>query len=254
MNKALHSLLSFGFFSITAIFTPLLSSRVQAAESIFVRYKDTEVTVTRSELNNFTSTGELPTALQKLLETDAELPEVVRTALSEQITVPTFLQNFIEGSNGEFLLFKLDQAIASASGRTEDGLESLRTAVLKSIEDDQISFMEIIDKYPQNTIRVNLTSLEGTYNQVSSFVEKTLPALEVAKDVLSDFICDCNTAQSSADVAANPSYQPQNVAENCKDKAPATTMSRNNKAPQNTTRALTPVSPAPLPSNPTLTP
>ncbi len=228
MKKTLQSLLTWGFISITTVCTPLFASRTQAAESIFVRYKDTEVTVTRSELNDFTNTGELPTELQKLLGTEEELPDIVRTALSEQITVPTFLQDFIEGSNGEFLLFKLDQAIASASGRTEDGLESLKTAVLNSIEDDQVSFMEIIDKYPQNTIRVNLTSLEGTYNQVKGFVEKTLPALEVAKDVLSDFICDCETAP----MAASQSYQSQKVSDQCAEKNSKTTVSENSHTPK----------------------
>lgn len=230
MKKTLQSLLNWGFVGIAAIGTPLLASRTQAAESIFVRYKDTEVSVTRSELDDFTNTGELPTSLQTLLNTEQELPGVVRTALSEQITVPTFLRNFIEGSNGEFLLFKLDQVISSSSGRTEDGLESLKTAVLSSIEDERISFMEIIDKYPQNTIRVNLTNLEGTYNQVSSFVEKTLPALEVAKGVLSDFVCDCETTKASAD--SKQTYQSRQASDNCAEHKHDTTLSVDSDSPE----------------------
>lgn len=219
MKRYLQSLLPWGLASAAVIAAPLLGTEAQAAESIFVRYKDTEVTVTRSELDSFTETGELPTSLQNLLNTDAELPEVVRTILSEQIKVPKFMQNFIEGSNGDFLLFKLDQAISSADGSTERGLESLRKAVLDSIADDQVSFLEIIDKHPQNRIRVDVTSLEGTYQDVSGFVEKVLPALEVAQDVLSDFICDCNTAQTtkgSTRPGSARQYQSQQKAlENC---------------------------------------
>ncbi|NJR55937.1 MAG: alpha/beta hydrolase [Acaryochloris sp. CRU_2_0] len=216
MKHHLQSVRCWGFASVVAISAPLLGTQVQAAESIFVRYKDTDVTVTQQELNTFTETGELPTSLQNLFSTDQEVPKVLRTVLSEQIEVPEFMQNFLEGSNGDFLFFKLDQAISSTEGRTEVGLESLKKAVLKSIEDDRVSFLEIIDKHPQNTIRVNLTNLEGTYNDVNGFVKKVLPALEVAKDVLSDFICDCKTTQVSPEGSTPASkYQSQQELENC---------------------------------------
>ena len=76
-------------------------------------------------------------------------------------------------------------------------LSHLKKRFLTLFADDQVSFLEIIDKHPQSSIRIDLTSLEGTYQDVSGFVEKVLPALEVAKDVLSDFICECDTAQTS---------------------------------------------------------
>lgn len=228
MKRYLQSLLPWGLVSAAVMGAPLLGHEAQAAESVFVRYKDTEVTVTRGELDSFAETGELPTSLQSLFGTDeVDLPEAVRTILSEQITVPKFMQNFIEGSNGEFLLFKLDQAISSADGRTERGLESLRKAVLDSIADDQVSFLEIIDKHPQNTIRLDVTNLEGTYNDVSGFVAKVLPALEVAKDVLSDFICDCETTQTSTKGSTQPTsarqYQSSQALENCEEGAHKTT-------------------------------
>ncbi|WP_299412787.1 alpha/beta hydrolase [Acaryochloris sp. IP29b_bin.148] len=247
MKTAFQSLLSWSVAGLTTMNALFFATQTQAAESIFVRYKDTEVTVTRSELNDFSNTGELPPSLEKLLDTDMELPEVARKALSTQITVPTFLQNFLEGSNGEFLLFKLDQAISSTSGRTEDGLESLKTAVLNSIEDERVSFIEIIDKYPQNTIRVNLTNLESTYTQVSGFVEKTLPALEVAKGVLSDFICDCNTTQADSETNSGSTYQAEKVSHNCADQKPATTVSENSNSPKGQS---SPQSPSSTPQDP----
>lgn len=185
------------------------------------------MTVTRQELDTFTETGTLPTPIQQLLDTDKEIPEVLRTILSERIKVPKFMKTFIEGSNGEFLLFKLNQAISSTEGKTELRLNSLKKAVLDSIEDDQISFLEIIDKHPQQTIRVDLTNLEGTYKDVSGFVTRILPALEVAKDVLSDFICDCNTPQASSGNAPSSGaalrYQSQQALENCQKAVPKTT-------------------------------
>lgn len=230
MKHYFQSLLPLGLASAAVMGVPLLATESQAAESIFVRYQDTEVNVTRQELDNFTNTGELPSSLQTLLNTDAELPKVVRTILSDQLTVPKFMKNFIEGSNGEFLLFKLDQVISSTDDRTERGLNSIKTAVLDSIADDRISFLEIIDKHPQNTIRLDITNLEGTYNDVSGFVERILPALEVAKGVLSDFICDCNTTQASpnetkAQTVSSHQHHSQKGLEDCKDAVVPTTTS-----------------------------
>ncbi|MEO0375974.1 MAG: alpha/beta hydrolase, partial [Cyanobacteria bacterium P01_A01_bin.17] len=110
----------------------------------------------------------------------------------------TFVENFLQSKNGEFLFLQLDKAISSSSGRTEADLEALKSAVLESIDDRQVSFLEIIDRHPMDTIRVDLTNLEGTYNDVSGFVERVLPALEVAKGVLQDIVCDCDSAQSAS--------------------------------------------------------
>ncbi|KAI9134430.1 alpha/beta hydrolase [Acaryochloris sp. CCMEE 5410] len=222
MKRYLQTFIPWGLASAVVMVAPLFGTEAQAAESIFVRYKETEVKVTRGELNTFTETGNIPASLQTLLNTEAELPAAVRTILSDQITVPTFLKNFLEGSNGEFLLFKLDQVISSTEGRTERGLNALKTAVLNSIEDDRVSFIEIIDKHPQNTIRVDITSLEGTYNDVSGFVERILPALEVAKGVLSDFICDCNTAEAAPKNGAQKVNHSLHAAENCEEEGTTT--------------------------------
>lgn len=234
MKRYLQSFIPWGLASAAVMGAPLFGTEAQAAENIFVRYKETEVNVTRRELDTFTETGEIPASLQTLLNTEAELPAAVRTILSDQITVPKFLKNFLEGSNGEFLLFKLDQVISSTEGRTERGLNALKTAVLDSIADDRVSFIEIIDKHPQNTIRVDITSLEGTYNDVSGFVERILPALEVAKGVLSDFICDCNTAQAAPKSGAQKVNHSPHAVENCKEEGTTTAQGETPQTSQTT--------------------
>lgn len=184
---------------------PLLAHRTQAAENIRVNYKGDEVTVTRSEIKTFSETGTIPPDLQDLFNTDETLPTTFRNILTREIQIPTFVENFLQGKNGEFLFLQLDKAISSASGRTEADLEALKSAVLDSIDDRQVSFLEIIDRHPMSTIRVDLTNLEGTYNDVSGFVERILPALEVAKGVLQDIVCDCDPAQAASNT---PTAQP----------------------------------------------
>lgn len=177
----------------------------QAAESIIVRYKSEEATVTRKDLDRFANTGEMPTDLQRLLGTDAQVPNGVQALLKEEIKIPKFVERFIEGSNGDFLLLKLDDAISSASGSTARDLNAIRTAVLDSIADNRVSFIELIAKHPQTQIQLDLTRLEGTYQDVRGFVERVLPALEVAKGVLQDLVCDCDTAKSAAEPAVDTS-------------------------------------------------
>lgn len=204
MAFKIHPRLSWGVMVATAVSMPLMAAPSYAAESIIVRYKSDEVTVTRQQLNTFTNTGEIPPDLQKLIGEDISVPEVVRSALAEKITIPKFVERFIEGSNGDFLLLKLDEAISSASGNTQKDLEDIKTAVLDAIADNQVSFMELIDKHPQARIRVDLTSLEGTYKDVRGFVERVLPALEVAKGLLQDVICDCEQAETSPQSSPGP--------------------------------------------------
>lgn len=184
-----------------AVGLPFMMEEARAAESIRVTYQEEEVTVTRDEISTFSETGTIPDALQELFDTDETLSVTFRDVLTREIKIPQFVENFLESKNGEFLFLQLDKAISSASGRTEDDLEALKSAVLSAISDREVSFLEIIDKHPMSTIRVDLTNLEGTYNDVSRFVERVLPTLEVAKGVLQDLVCDCETAPSASSPA-----------------------------------------------------
>ena len=50
--------------------------------------------------------------------------------------------------------------------------------------------MEIIDKHPQSELQVDLTQLETTYEGLQIAAERVLPALELAQDLLEDFLGD----------------------------------------------------------------
>lgn len=174
-----------------------IASSARAAEQISLSYQGSEINVTRQELESFTETGVIPDAIQQLLGTDETIPPAIRTLLVEEIKVPAFVEKFLDSSTGEFVLNQLDETISSTSGSTEQDLFDLKTAFNDAASDDQISFIELVRKYPQSNVRVDLTSLEGTYNRVSNFVERVQPALEVAKGFLADIVCDCDTASAS---------------------------------------------------------
>lgn len=191
----------------------------QAAEQITLSYQGSEVDVTRSELDSFTETGELPDSIQNLLGTEVEVPTTIRTLLNREIKIPNFIEEFLESATGEFVLGQLDDTISDASGRTERDLFDLKTAFKNAAKDQELSFMEIVRQYPQKNVRVNLTNLESTYNRVSNFVERVQPALEVAKGFLSDIICDCNTASAMPD-ATDASYASTEKSAYSKDEKP----------------------------------
>ncbi len=68
----------------------------------------------------------------------------------------------------------------------------MKKTLIKAYKDDRrVSLMELLEKYPAKKIKVDITDLEEPYNDVKNFVEDILPALEVAKSVVEDLVCEC---------------------------------------------------------------
>ncbi|MGK7897222.1 MAG: alpha/beta hydrolase, partial [Xenococcus sp. (in: cyanobacteria)] len=75
-------------------------------------------------------------------------------------------------------------------------LEAVREAILKSYDDDRrISIIELLSEYPKRRIEIDLTGLEGTFNDINQLVERIIPIWEVAKSLLEDVVCDCEQPQ-----------------------------------------------------------
>ena len=174
----------------------LLNSSATATEIVDLKYKDVEISISTVELKSFAETGIIPDVLQKFLQTTQQVPEFLSNLLTKEIRIsPQFINNVLDSSTGEFILLKLDETInTSSSGRD---LEAIKSAVVAAYNDNNsISVMELLEKYPIRQIQIDLTSLEGAYNQAKNFVEQVLPALEVAKAFLQDVICECETSEA----------------------------------------------------------
>ncbi|WP_263975319.1 alpha/beta hydrolase [Leptolyngbya sp. 7M] len=164
-----------------------------------------------------------PTLIQRALATPIQLPGTLETIETE----------FLDSSIGRFVLLQLQRLIQGSSD-----LADLRTAVRTSIQDQQISVLEVLENYPIPEVTLNISGLVTTYNDVSAFVERILPALEVAKDYLQRIVCDCEaattaststptSAPTSALTSTSTSNSPQsqltpNTAVNCLDQRTAT--------------------------------
>lgn len=203
-------------------------SSASAIETIILRYNTKEVTVTLDELESFAGGAEVETIrellegrVQETQDVATDLVQLLRDALVEDIRISPRMQenitNFLDSSTGEFLLTQLDRVINSTSAGTQDSLADLQSSVEASIEDDGfISVLELVSRYPQNTVRVDASGLTGTVNDVAAFVEEIEPVLQTLRDVMQGLICDCPSGDSSSlpgDAQAAQCNGSDNVAE-----------------------------------------
>ncbi len=193
-QKIKGSLTKFATLGLLGTTTALISSSsVMAAELIKLTYQDRTVDISILDLKRFAETGSVPLAIQNLFDTTDKVPEFLSGLLAQDIKIDrNFIDDVLDSSIGEFLLGELDSAINESSDSEE--LNAIKSAVTAAYNNDnRVSLIEIIEKYPVRNLAVDVTDLEDTYYQVSGFVESVLPALETAKSFLQDIICECET-------------------------------------------------------------
>lgn len=171
----------------------LLGTSAHAADRLTLTYQDVQVIVPISSIANFANTGQVSGDLQELFQKYPRIQQVIRDLLSKQIRIsPSLVERTLKSSTGEFVLIQLEKLINTS--RAGDDIELLRNTLISAYEDDNsFSLLEIAERFPVSDIRVDLTNLERVYTDVSTFVERIQPALEVAKEFLQNYICDCKT-------------------------------------------------------------
>ena len=172
--------------------TLTLSSRANATEVITIQYKNRSATVNIDDLSRFARNGIVPQSIQDLFDTTDRVPSDISTILNEELKIsPQFINSFIDSSIGDFVLGGLEEVINNSSSRRD--LTNIRSTLVNAYEDDnRVSLIELIERYPQKEIAVNVTSLEKTYNTINGIVADVLPALEVAKSYVQDLVCECD--------------------------------------------------------------
>ncbi len=178
----------------------LWSAPAEALETIIIRYNQDEVTVTLDEIINFGRTGDLPELEQLLMDQEDLLQEaaddvlnVLQDALTEEVRLSSRLRqdisNFLNSSTGEFVVLQLNRVISNADDT--DDIDSLRSALINVYETNEfVSFLTLLEAYPDDIVRVNATGLEGVVRDVDLFVNQIEPALNVIRDLLQDFVCE----------------------------------------------------------------
>lgn len=169
-----------------------LSNSAKATEFIELQYQDRYAAVTINDLTRFARGGVVPQSIQNLFDSTDKVPSDISNLLGKELKISEqFVNSFIDSSIGDFVLGGLDEVINNSSSRKD--LTNVRSTLVAAYEDDnRVSLIELIERYPQREIRVNVTNLESTYNKISGLVEDVLPALEVAKTYVQDLVCECN--------------------------------------------------------------
>lgn len=168
-----------------------------AAETVLLRFDETQVTVSIQEVEEFAESGTISGDLQEFFQKYPEIQEESQDILGEQITVTeAFIERTLSGSTGEFVLIQLRKLLSNPSGDSD--IESLRTTLIDAYEDDnRFSVLELLQKYPEEEIYVDLRGLQQVYGDVVTFVERIQPILETAREYLQDLVCDCPTPTAS---------------------------------------------------------
>ena len=192
LKNKLHRLLTFSQALLIGTTTlVMIDTSANATDIVDIKYKDAELSIKTKELKKFAQTGEIPPHLQQFFDDTEQVPDFLSGLLAKEIYLSRSLVNdVLDSTTGQFFLLKLNQTINTSSS-TED-LEALKKTIIKAYNNDrELSVLELLDQYPQRRLKVDLTNLEGTYNDASNFTERILPAWEIAKSFLEDVVCDC---------------------------------------------------------------
>lgn len=170
-----------------------------AAETILLRFEETQVSVPIREIEAFAESGAVGGELQEFFQRYPEIQAETQEILDQKITVTeAFIQRTLSGSTGEFVLIQLRKLLSNPSGDSD--IESLRTTLIDAYEDDnRFSVLELLQKYPEDEIYVDVRGLQQVYGDVVAFVERIQPILETAREYLQDLVCDCPTPTADGD-------------------------------------------------------
>lgn len=183
--------------------------RADAVETVKLVYESNDAVVSLDDIRTFAETGQPPAQIQQFLLDNGQPAEVISRLLTEEITLSENLRERLrsrldDSSIGQFVLYEIDK-IVQGSG----DLTGLKTALDRSMEDRTVSVLELLENYTDaDQVTVNLVGLRRTYTDVKAFVERVIPALEVAKGYLQDVVCDCETPQQVG-TSASPQSQLQ---------------------------------------------
>ena len=130
------------------------NARVEAAESVVLKYRFLRETISVRELSTFAKTGELSTKLRVYLALAKREPKDLRRALTQEVPAnPNVLYQVLNSFVGELLLDRVSEVVHTPSNRANR--ESLRSALVSSgLRDNKITLIETLENYPTPEVHV----------------------------------------------------------------------------------------------------
>lgn len=172
-----HSLLL-----VLSTFLPTLgvSHHATAAERVYTYYSGLELSISVASLEAYAKTGlvneELAIYQQYL---SAKQFQELQQILSNPVKVsPAMLSQFLQTSQGEFLLGRLGEVIQSRTTQTRPELKTLRSALVSAAsESDGLTLLNLLRKYPANGVYINLPQSLAIAGELEKIVNKTQQAI-----------------------------------------------------------------------------
>lgn len=190
--------------------------RSVAAEKLVFTFGPLGDSVTIEELKLYAETGEVPRTLRPYLRFANADSEAVRAVLTREATISLrLLDKVLNTLPGEYGLFQLGTLIHTPT-RTAN-IQALRASlVLSASDDNRISLLEFLEKYPTQDVVVDgvkLLKLARTVSRIKDQVAAKLEDIErrlegwlaVAQDLLNDLVCDCEAAPTPSSSPSTPS-------------------------------------------------
>ncbi len=173
------------------------SNSAIAAESILLTYDNEKLNITISELQSFARTGDLTPQMESFFNTTKQVPTVWSNLITDEVKVPQFIESFLESPRGRFILHRIETVVFHLNEKSEQEID---TALIDSMEDDdRISIIELVEKYPESTVTINLNGLETDYEEVKKFIGSINSGnWEAALNELGqEILCQCKNANNS---------------------------------------------------------
>lgn len=189
--------LAFTAISLASAISLLSPPSANAAEKVVFTYKQFGQTLTVDELETFAETGKASSKLKFFLNVSGQDRETAREFMTKEVKVKLqTADRLLHILPGEYALFQAGQLFRTPADQAN--LQALRSGIILSLSDDnKISFLEFLQKYPTSDFYVDGFQLAKVAGKIDSLIgsgeeaaEGTGP-LAVAKDILSSFICDC---------------------------------------------------------------
>jgi hypothetical protein len=197
-GKQVTSWIALSLVALIGISASLLlhNPSVEAADKILLDYAGIkQINMTFTELQAFADKGQTTPVIDQILQIANQKPADGQKFLTEPMSItPTSMTSLVNSYVGGVILAELGQVILPASG-TEKPVALLKEALVKAVENNQVTVLNVIKSYPvdmklngqkfleiQNQVEKDKKVYPEIMAGVQSLLPKLVPGFTLAKD------------------------------------------------------------------------
>lgn len=194
-----RSAFSLGCALLVGLTAVALPHQALAAERIYFTYGPIGRSIPISDLRIFADTGKTTRQLRWYIRFANVEPEALRQALTQEVGIPSrFVNRTARTLPGEYVLLQVGQIVHTKSRQPAVQVKALRsTFVASTIDDNKVSLLEFLEKYPTPELYVDGVVLARLARNVKTVIRQIEPTLAVIQEFLGGLICDCDNPPSS---------------------------------------------------------